>query len=105
MAKDNKIVKSFSTDFIQQVKAIITAAQYNAVRAVSTERVMMYWNIGKKIFVEEQNGKERAAYGAYITKHLSAELTNEFGSGFTIRQLEFCRQFYKAFPITNALRS
>ena len=105
MTKDNKIIKSFSDNFIQQVKEIITTAQSNAVRIINTERVMMYWNIGKKIFVEEQNGKERAKYGAYITKHLSAELTNEFGSGFTIRQLEFCRQFYKTFPITNALRS
>lgn len=105
MTKDNKIVKSFSDDFIQQVKAIIANAQNNAIRAIDTERVTMYWKIGEKIFVEEQNGSERAEYGAYITKHLSSELTKEFGSGFTVRQLEFCRQFYKAFPIANAVRS
>jgi len=105
MAKDSKIVKSFSADFIQQVKAIITAAQSNAVRAVSTERVMMYWNIGKKIIIEEQNGKERAAYGAYIIENLSKELLASFGSGFSQRQLETCRQFYQVFPIPHTLRA
>lgn len=95
----------FPKDLIQQVKEIITNAQNNAVRAVNRERVIMYWKIGEKIFIEEQNGKERAEYGAYITKKLSEGLTQEFGSGFSVRQLEFCRQFYKVFPIANALRS
>lgn len=65
----------------------------------------MYWKIGERIFEEEQEGKDRAGYGAYITKYLSIELIAEFGSGFTIRQLEFCRQFYRAFPIANTVRS
>lgn len=39
---------------------------------------------------------------AKLTKYLSRELTLEFGSGFTVGQLEFCRQFYRAFPIANA---
>jgi len=95
----------FPKDFIQQVKEIITNAQNNAVKAVNRERVVMYWKIGEKIFVEEQNKKERAEYGTYIIKKLSEGLTQEFGSGFSIRQLEFCRQFYKVFPIANALRS
>ena len=105
MANENKIEQSFSNDFVQQIKAIIVNAQSNAIRAVDTERVMMYWKIGERILVEEQKGKERAEYGAYITKHLSLELTNEFGSGFSVRQLERCRQFFKEFPITSALRS
>jgi len=91
--------------FVKQIKKIIANAQNKAVRVVNTERVLMYWEIGKKIFLEEQNGKDRADYGAYITKHLSTELTKSFGSGFSVRQLEFCRQFYRAFPITNTLRS
>ncbi len=100
-----KIEPSFSSDFVQQVKSIILQAQSNAVRAVDSERVAMYWKIGERILVEEQNGQDRAEYGAYITKHLSLELTREFGSGFSIRQLEYCRQFYKVFPNTNTLRS
>jgi len=32
-------------------------------------------------------------------------LEPEYGSGFTVRQLEMCRQFYRLYPIANALRS
>jgi len=66
---------------------------------------MMYWHIGKYIFEEEQQGKDRAEYGKYLLKYLSQQLEPEFGSGFGLRQLEIIRQFYRAFPIANALRS
>ncbi len=93
------------TDFIEQIKLIISNAQNNVVHSVNTERVLMYWKIGEKIILEEQNGNERADYGAYLIKILSEELTKDYGSGFSYRQLNFCRQFYLAFPIVNALRS
>jgi len=65
----------------------------------------MYWKIGKTIFEEEQQGKERAEYGAYLIKNLSKELEPEYGTNFSVRQLERCRQFYKEFPIASALRT
>jgi len=65
----------------------------------------MYWQIGKVIFEEEQEGKERAAYGDFLIKSLSDLLQPQFGSGFSVRQLEMCRQFYRTFPIANAVRS
>lgn len=65
----------------------------------------MYWNLGKRIFEEEQQGKERADYGAYIVKSLAEKLEVEYGSGFGKRQLEQSRQFYRVYPIANALRS
>lgn len=105
MTKDNKTVNTVLNDFIQQVKGIITTAQTNAIRAVSTERVMMYWKIGEKIILEEQNGKERAEYGTFLIEHLSKELSASFGSGFSQRQLETCRQFFKVFPIPHTLRA
>ena len=61
--------------------------------------------MGERIFVEEQHGKERADYGEYLVKNLSEQLEHEFGSGFSIRQLELCRQFYRLYPIANAVRS
>ena len=54
---------------------------------------------------EEQQGKERADYGAYLIKNLAQTLEPEYGSGFSVRQLEMCRQFYRLYPIANALRS
>jgi predicted nuclease of restriction endonuclease-like (RecB) superfamily len=65
----------------------------------------MYWNLGERIFIEEQQEKERAEYGKYLIKNLSKEIEPEYGSGFSIRQLERARQFYRTYPITSALRS
>ena len=65
----------------------------------------MYWNIGKRIFEEEQQGKERADYGAYLIKNLAKELEPEYGSGFGQRQLERARQFYRIYPIASTVWS
>jgi hypothetical protein len=68
-------------------------------------RVLMYWELGRKIVEEEQQGKHRATYGEYILKRLSAALLPTFGTGFSYRQLAFFRQFFNAYPIVNALCS
>ena len=88
-----------------EVREIISSARQNAVRSVDFSRVRMYWQIGRRILEEEQKGKERADYGAYLLKNLSIRLEPEYGSGFSYRQLQFCRQFYRMYPIANALRS
>ena len=88
-----------------EVREIITSARQNAVRSVDFSRVQMYWKIGRRIQEEEQKGKERADYGAYLLKNLAKRLEPEYGSGFSYRQLQFCRQFYRMYPIANALRS
>ncbi len=91
--------------FIEQIQAIIASAQARAIRSVDTERVLMYWQIGKAILEEEQQGKERAAYGEFLIKNLAQTLEPQYGSGFSYRQLNLFRQFYRTFPIVNALRS
>jgi predicted nuclease of restriction endonuclease-like (RecB) superfamily len=102
MEKNNQII---SGSFVQDVKTIIGLARTQAVRSVEFHRVQMYWKLGERIFVEEQQGKERADYGAYLIRGLVNEIEPEFGSGFSYRQLNWCRQFYRTFPIVNALRS
>lgn len=92
-------------EFVNDVRSIIESARESAVRSVDTCRVKMYWEIGCRIFEEEQLGKERADYGTYLIKNLSKTIMPEYGSGFSYRQLFFCRQFYKEYPIVNALRS
>lgn len=56
------------------------------------------------VFEEEQHGKERADYGSYLIAGLSQRLEPEYGSGFTKRQLERARQFYRTYPNASALR-
>ena len=91
--------------FLNDIRGIINSAKQNAVRSVDFCRVQMYWHMGKRIFEEEQQGKDRADYGAYLIKNLAKQLEPEYGSGFSVRQLAFCRQFYRIYPIANALRS
>ena len=65
--------------------------------------VETYWNIGKQIVEEEQNGEDRAKYGSYLIKELSKQLTIEFGKGFSTQSLWNMKQFYSTFPILSTL--
>jgi DUF1016 N-terminal domain len=82
-------------DILEQIQSIIATAKDKAIRSVDTERGLMYWQIGKVIFEEEQQGKDRADYGKYLIKSISETFQPQFGTGFTIRQLERNRQFYR----------
>lgn len=98
-------VEKVKSSLFNDVREIISAARTQAVRSVDSCRVQMYWHIGRRIFEEEQLGKDRADYGTYLIKNLAKQLEPEYGSGFSVRQLEMCRQFYRLYPIANALRS
>jgi len=86
------------TDFYQSVAEVLRAARSNAYRAVNFVMVEAYWSVGRMIVEEEQQGKERAEYGAALIKNLSVRLSEEFGKGFTERNVWQIRQFYLAFP-------
>jgi predicted nuclease of restriction endonuclease-like (RecB) superfamily len=87
------------------VREIILDSRGLATRSVSSYRVLMYWKIGRRIVEDEQGGAARAEYGAYVIRSLAGKIEPKFGSGFSVRQLELARQFYRAYPIANALRS
>lgn len=91
--------------FIADIRNIILSARTAAIRSVDFERVKMYWTLGERIFCEEQDQNDRAEYGTFMLKNLADKMETEFGSGFSYRQLAFCRQFYRAYPNMNALRS
>ena len=98
MSKQEVVLRN---EFVSDIRNIIAAAKTNAVRSVDFQRVMMC----ERILVEEQQGKERAEYGSYLLRNLAEQIEPEFGSGFSYRQLAFYRQFYRAYPIVNAVRS
>lgn len=96
---------NINPSLIKEIRSIIHSSRYEAAKAVDHQRVLMYWHLGKRIFEEEQQGKDRAKYGAQLIKYISKELQPEFGSGFSSRNLNMFRQFYRAFPIVHALRA
>ncbi|HWW38422.1 PDDEXK nuclease domain-containing protein [Pedobacter sp.] len=86
------------------VKQVIESARETAYRAVNFAMVQSYWQIGKLIVEEEQNGKERAGYGDALLKHLAKKLGMDYGKGYTVSNLQYMRQFYITFQIYHALR-
>ncbi|WP_343854275.1 PDDEXK nuclease domain-containing protein [Algoriphagus jejuensis] len=87
------------------VKEIILQSRGRAFRMVNAVLIETYWQIGKTILEDEQQGNIKATYGKGILKNLAQQLTLEFGKGFDERNLNNMRSFYKAFPIWNALRT
>lgn len=83
--------------YIVEIKHILAQARSKAYRAVNSAMVEAYWLVGKRIVEEEQHGEDRAAYGKALIKSISIELTNEFGKGFSVTNLQSFRKFYLTF--------
>ena len=84
--------------FFEEVRGILSQARQKAYAAVNFAMVEAYWQIGRRIVEEEQQGKGRADYGEFLIKELSKQLTSEFGKGFAVANLKNFRQFYLTFP-------
>lgn len=82
-----------------KIADLLKIAKQNVVRAVNQTMVYTYYEIGRMIVEDEQQGKERAEYGKQVLKELSEQLTDDFGKGFSVDNLQNMRQFYKAYPI------
>lgn len=98
MNSKNNIRNSISTNVVDEIKSIITKGRQIAYSAVNSTMIATYWNIGRRIVEEEQQGKERAEYGKNLIDLLAKELTLEFGNGFSDRYLRAFRQFYLVVP-------
>lgn len=96
MEKDNHI--AVYQRMIAEIKQIITAGRQHVYQAANEAMVLTYWHVGKRIVEQEQKGKERAEYGTALMDTLAQELTGEFGSSYSKRNLLYFRKFYLAFP-------
>jgi predicted nuclease of restriction endonuclease-like (RecB) superfamily len=88
-----QIEKSFFDD----IKNIMQSARTKAYAAINFYMVEAYWQIGERIVIEEQKGKEKAEYGTFLIRELSKRLTEDFGQGFDVSNLKNFRQFYLSF--------
>lgn len=79
---------------LSDFRHIIEEARNRVARSINHERTVSYWDIGRRIVEEEQQGNQRADYGKYLLKNLSEVLSVEYGEGFSRRQLELMRQLY-----------
>ena len=91
--------KSSNTKFFSKIVDLLQSARSRIVQTVNQTMVLTYFEIGRMIVEEEQQGKERADYGKQLLKGLSEVLTKEFGKGFSTTNLKQMRQFYVVYSI------
>jgi predicted nuclease of restriction endonuclease-like (RecB) superfamily len=84
-------------DVYTEISNLLKEARKSIVSNINTTMTKTYFLIGKRIVEEEQNGNERAEYGENLIKNLSKRLTEEFGKGFSKRNLWQMKQFYLAY--------
>jgi predicted nuclease of restriction endonuclease-like (RecB) superfamily len=101
--KSNQTLSN-SSHLFAEIREVLVAARRTAYKAVNFAMVTAYWNVGRLIVEDEQQGNTRAEYGKAILADLSKRLTDEFGKGFDERELRRIRQFYLVFPKWDALR-
>ncbi len=89
---------------LKSIKEVIIESRQRVYRMVNSSLLQTYWQIGKLIVEDEQNGNEKAEYGKATLKNMATELTLEFGKGFDYTNLTNMRKFYQAFPILDTLR-
>lgn len=81
-------------DFFEIIANVLLRARQNAKTAVNIAMVYAYYEIGRMIYEEEQNGEDRAEYGKQILAELSEVLTGRYGKGFSADNLKLMRRFY-----------
>lgn len=82
---------------VSEVRKIIEAGRKQAYVSVNASMILTYWNVGKRIVEEEQNGESRAEYGKRILSLLAEELESDYGDNYSERRLRDYRQFYLYF--------
>jgi predicted nuclease of restriction endonuclease-like (RecB) superfamily len=84
--------------FFTDISAILDEGRSKAYAAVNFAMTAAYWEVGKRIVEQEQQGRERANYGDYLLTNLSRHLSQNIGKGFSYANLRNFRQFYLTFP-------
>jgi predicted nuclease of restriction endonuclease-like (RecB) superfamily len=82
-----------------RIRQILESARAGVARSVNSAQVVANWLIGREIVDEEQKGKKRAKYGQELLRQLSGRLRKEFGSGYSVDNLEWFRAFFLEYPV------
>ena len=86
-------------ELIRNIGSLLETGKKQAVSAVNRAMVRTYWEIGKHIVEYEQAGNEKAEYGSETLKRLSRDLTERYGNGFGMSNINKMRKFYSLYPI------
>lgn len=87
-------IKNKNDELYSQIASVLSKSRQFVVSTVNTTMVRTYFEIGRIIVENEQNGKSRAEYGKETLKNLSERLTKDFGKGFSVTNLKQMRDFF-----------
>lgn len=82
---------------VNDVRDIVKNGLRKAYRDANTTIVFTYWQVGRRIVEEEQNGEKRAEYGKRLIANLVEELSKDYPKGYSARDLRNYRQLYLCF--------
>ena len=83
-------------NLVVELKSLIASTKEQVAISVNSSLTLMYWQIGYKIN-EDILKNSRAEYGKEILQTVSAKLTEEFGQGFSKRNLADMIKFSQVF--------
>ncbi len=88
------MLQKINMKMIEEIKDVITSSRNKIAYEVNNTMLLAYWNVGRIIVENEQNGNIKAEYGKKVLKELSKELRKILGSGFSVSNLQYMRRFY-----------
>ena len=87
------------SEFYNKVVSLLNEARNTIVSTINRTMVVTYFEIGRIIVEEEQNGNNTSEYGSNLIANLSKKLTAEFGKGFSTTNMKQMRSFYMCYQI------
>jgi len=91
---DKSIQELSSNSLYSTISELLKNSRNKVYNTINQTMVLTYYEIGRMIIEDEQQGKYRAEYGKQILLELSVRLTKEFGRGFSVDNLQNMRNFY-----------
>lgn len=79
------------------IRNIVEQGRQQAYASINASMIVTYWNVGRRIVEEEQQGETRAGYGDLLVKRIAEELTKDYGKTYSYRNICYYRQFYLSF--------
>lgn len=95
MSKSDELASYDSV--VKDIRQVLEDGRKRAAVHINHELLATYWEVGRIIVEHEQKNPDRAEYGTATLKRLSRELTEEFGKGFSVSNLQFMRRFHLAY--------
>ena len=92
---------------VGELRRLIEASRSTAARALNSELVWLYWQVGYRLR-QDVVGDGRGAYGEQVVASVASALSDEYGRGFSKRNLHHMLRFAEVFPdpeIVHAVRA